>query len=410
MWRYGIVILSVGTLLLAGCEEKKAPVPPVVEHKILSEAATDIEILDSIAKTVEKGAAFLVSKQQPDGSFGSMPQQAVGITGLAVTALANCSKELREKYKDAIDKGCKFLLSRQQSDGSILDPEQGFAVYKTSVSIMALCSADRTGYADWIKKAQDYIVRSQYWSGIVASDVKYGGWGYNEKEQKPAADLSNTQFALEASEAYGLLKDNPVWERAVKFVSRSQQWTETNDLAGKIEKVKIGNDGGFIYGPADTRALKKEDLPKDEEGNTIFTSYASMTYAGFKSLLYANVKRTDPRVQAAWRWICANYTLDENRGMGTRQEPATTKQGLYYFYRAFGRALLAWGERTITDTNNVKHDWCKELAAKIASLQRPDGSWVNEADKWFEGLPELVISYALDALNMARLQVEKEKK
>jgi squalene-hopene/tetraprenyl-beta-curcumene cyclase len=404
MWRYGIVILAVGTLLLAGCEEKKAPVVP---PKPVAEATGDEEILDSIAKTVEKGAAFLISKQQPDGSFGSMPEQAVGITGLAVSALANCSKELREKHKTAIEKGCKFLLSKQQPDGSILDPGQGLVVYKTSVSILALCSADRTAYADWIKKAQDYVVRSQYWSGIDASDVKFGGWGYNEKEQKPDADLSNTQLALEALESSGLPKDHPAWERAVKFVSRSQNWTETNDV--KVEKVKILNDGGFTYGPAKTRAQAKENLLKDEEGNVIFPSYASMTYAGFKSLLYANVNRNDSRVQAAWRWICQNYTLDENRGMGSRQQPATTKQGLYYFYRAFGKALLTWGERTIVDTNNVKHDWCEELSAKLASLQRADGSWINEADRWFESLPELVTSYSLDALNMARLQVEKSK-
>jgi squalene-hopene/tetraprenyl-beta-curcumene cyclase len=407
MWRYGSVLAVVALLVVVGCKEKKgSPVPP----SPVTEAASDEEILDSIAKTVGKGAAFLVSEQQPDGSFGSMPQQTVGITGLAVTALANCSKELREKYKDAIDKGCKFLVSRQQPDGSILDLGQGLAVYKTSVSIMALCSADRTAYAEWIKKAQDYVVRSQYWSGINASDIKYGGWGYNEKEQKPAADLSNTQFALEALESSGLPKDHPAWEKAVTFTRRSQQSTETNDLAGKIKGVKIGNDGGFIYGPADTRALKKEDLPKDEEGNITFTSYASMTYAGFKSLLYANVSRTDSRVQAAWGWIQKNYTLDENSGMGSRQQPATTRQGLYYFYRAFGRALLAWGERVIIDTNNVKHDWCKELAAKLASLQRPDGSWVNEADRWYESLPELVTSYAVDALNTARLQVEKTAK
>jgi len=174
--------------------------------------------------------------------------------------------------------------------------------------------------------------------------------------------------------------------------------------------VKIGNDGGFIYGPADTRALKKEDLPKDEEGNIIFTSYASMTYAGFKSLLYANISRTDPRVQAAWQWIRGNYGLDENYGMGTRQEPATTKQGLYYFYRAFGKALLAWGERLIVDTKGVKHDWCKELAAKLDSLQRPDGSWINKADRWGESIPELATSFALDALNTAKMQVEKTAK
>ena len=62
-------------------------------------------------------------------------------------------------------------------------------------------------------------------------------------------------------------------------------------------------------------------------------AYGSMTYAGFKSYLYADLKPDDPRVSAAYDWIRANYTLDENPGMGGN--------GLYYYYHTFAKALDA---------------------------------------------------------------------
>ncbi|MFH1421518.1 MAG: prenyltransferase/squalene oxidase repeat-containing protein [Planctomycetota bacterium] len=412
MWRYVLIVVSVLVVMASfGCEGKKESLPTTNTGKISPAkpeptADADKELLKTIKNTVTKGVEFLISKQQKDGSFGPS-EHAVGITGLVISAIANCDNELREKYKNEISIGCKFLISKQQADGSIFDQNQGLIVYKTSVSIMALCNADKKTYADTIKKAVNYVVKSQYWSDIDASDVKYGGWGYDDKKNTPRADLSNTQFALEALNSYNLPKDDSVWEKSTKFIGRCQQWTETNDI--KIPGVKILNDGGFTYGPADTRAQSKEKQIKDEEGNIIFPSYASMTYAGFKSLLYANVKKSDSRVQAAWRWIREHYTLEENYGMGSRQEPASSQQGLYYFYRSFGKALLIWGERCIIDTNNVKHDWCKELVDKLISLQKADGLWINEADRWFESMPELVTSYALDALNSARLQVENQK-
>ena len=58
-----------------------------------------------------------------------------------------------------------------------------------------------------------------------------------------------------------------------------------------------------------------------------------MTYAGFKSLIYAGLTENDPRVKAAREWIEKNYTVEENPGQG--------EAGLYYYYHAFAAALNA---------------------------------------------------------------------
>ena len=122
-----------------------------------------------------------------------------------------------------------------------------------------------------------------------------------------------------------------------------------------------------------------------------------MTYAGFKSMLYADVDRDDVRVRRAWDWIRRHYTLDRNPNMPHAQ----SEQGLYYYYHVFARALHAWGEPAVTDTHGVPHRWREELCEKLISLQRSDGSWMNEQDRWYEGNPHLVTAYAILAMQTA---------
>jgi squalene-hopene/tetraprenyl-beta-curcumene cyclase len=80
---------------------------------------------------------------------------------------------------------------------------------------------------------------------------------------------------------------------------------------------------------------------------------------------------------------------------------AQCKEGLYYYYHVFAKALRAWGEPTLTDADGMTHDWRAELCGRLVELQNPDGSWVNEADRWYESNPALVTSYALLAMQAA---------
>ena len=120
-----------------------------------------------------------------------------------------------------------------------------------------------------------------------------------------------------------------------------------------------------------------------------------MTAAGLLSLLFAGVDKTDPRVQAAYKWMTANYTLDLNPG-------TSKKHGLYYFYNAFAKVMAAYGEDTFTDGKGQKHNWRNELVAKLLSLQKPDGSWANtESNAWWEDRPQLVTAWSVIAIEHA---------
>ncbi len=120
-----------------------------------------------------------------------------------------------------------------------------------------------------------------------------------------------------------------------------------------------------------------------------------MTYAGLKSMIHAGLKPDDPRVAAATTWIRKFYTLDENPGMA--------QSGLFYYYHTFAKALSVMGTDEIEDADGVKHDWRKELAAHLFERQKENGSWLNPAERWYEGDPNLVTAYALLALKYCTL-------
>jgi squalene-hopene/tetraprenyl-beta-curcumene cyclase len=105
-------------------------------------------------------------------------------------------------------------------------------------------------------------------------------------------------------------------------------------------------------------------------------------------------------VRAAWEWISKNWTLDENPGMAA-SGPDTAQQGLYYYYHTLARALNEYDQPQITDAQGKSHDWRLELIDKLASLQKPDGSWAGDK-RWMEDNPVLATAYAVLALQEAQ--------
>jgi squalene-hopene/tetraprenyl-beta-curcumene cyclase len=94
--------------------------------------------------------------------------------------------------------------------------------------------------------------------------------------------------------------------------------------------------------------------------------------------------------------------------MAAPRDPLSGQQGLYYYYHTMAKALSIYGESIITDEKGARHDWARELAARLVRLQKPQGCWVNEADRWMEGIPELDTSYALVALTICKEGIEKQ--
>ena len=349
----------------------------------------DVSLLNEANHAIEIGCRWLCQAQLPDGSWCQYP----GITGLAVAALAHSRLPKHGPQSPHVRKGVAYILKCVKPDGSICDKD--LKSYNTSICVLALLATRDPKHHDVIRRARRFLMASQLdeESGCNAAHPHYGGIGYG-KHERP--DLSNLQWALEAlrlsefverDRAAALVHDPALpkvteqeaaglcYERAIKFLERCQNRKESNDQAW------AGTDGGFVYRPGESKAGEMR-------------SYGSMTYAGLKSFIHAKLERDDPRVLAAYDWIRRHYTVDENPGMGAR--------GLYYSYHTMAKALHVFGGETLIDAAGQKHRWRDELMAKLVSLQKGEGYWVNENGRWWENVKELATSYCLLALEILR--------
>jgi len=324
-----------------------------------------------IKTSIDKGLRYLKDHQEKNGSYENYP----GITALVATAYMKSPRKYAENDGIYIREAIKYLLNLVKPDGGIYDEDM--PNYNTSLAILALSETKNPAYKTIIQNGQKLVMSLQLddSSGYPVTDKMYGGIGYGG-DLRP--DMSNLKFSLQALKESGVPNNADVWAKAVKFIDRCQNRTESND------QPTAGDDGGFIYRPGYSMA------GDDQQGKP--KSYGSMTYAGVLSFIYANVDKNDPRVQDAVKWIKSNYTLDENPNMGA--------QGLFYYYHTMAKAMKAYGEPVITDSNGVQHNWYAELAKKIMKLQKPDGSWVNTEDRWMESRPILATAYAILALSI----------
>jgi squalene-hopene/tetraprenyl-beta-curcumene cyclase len=340
-------------------------------------------------KAVARGAQFLLT-QVIDGGWGFSGHRDAGITAMVLGGLLAVPEPRPPEVQKAAQTALDWLLSLQHEDGSIHEGQ--LANYVTSACVQALAKSGRPKDLAAIAKARDFLkaLQADEADGYSPGDRFYGGVGYGDDE-KP--DLSNMQHALEALRTAGVPTSDPVFQRAIVFLQRCQNRSESNDLVlvrdGKT--FTSGNDGGAIYAPADSKAGFVE-LP---DGKRVPRSYGSMSYALLKCYLFAGLSKDDPRVQAVWKWVRENYTLDVNPGFQASDDPAASYQGLFYYFNTMAKALDLFGEERITDAAGQTHEWRGELCGRLLAMQRQDGSWINaNAARWFEGNPALATAYA----------------
>ena len=356
---------------------------PVWAQEVARPDGVDAETYKEV---VSKGVTYLLEKgQAEDGSFSKGLSTAV--TSMAATVLM---KHGLPAEHPKVAKAILFILNNVQEDGGIYTPDTFLKNYETSLAILCLVEANKDGvYDKIIQRAADYV-RTIQWDGAEGHERVsgfYGGWGYGS-HQRP--DLSNSQYAIEALIAAGVDVKSVEMQKAMVFLSRGQNLPSADNTMEFAARVQKGDDdyGSMIYTPANNGETKV--VPAENEAGGL-RGYASMTYAGLKSFLYAGLDKEDLRVQAAMDWIRRHYSLETNPGLGA--------QGLFYYYHVFAKALHVVGEPTITDSDGTVHNWRAELVQELAKRQKPDGSWTNiEHDRWYEGDNNLVTCYALLAL------------
>ena len=384
----------------------RAPAPEPVLRIALRADAVPVpeEAYQRARKSIELGLKFLAARQTKRGTWFEQqdveptdmePRKraaSVAVTAMALKAFAQAG-ELGET--------ASRMRARNAIDAVLADAKAMEAVEKGGVGNYVMSSVASglaaVGDAD-AKVASQRAIRwmtDNQWDeveGVDSTKDWYGGAGYGNGKRP---DLSNTQMMLDAMHDAGVSSDDPAVQRALAFVARTQNRKATNPAAWAQAG---GGDGGFVYSPANGgESMASEAAGEGRYGEKMTTkslrSYGSMTYAGFKSMLYAGLSKDDPRVKDALGWIAQHFTFDENPGLG--------QQGYFYYAHAMARALHASRMQNIVDAKSASHAWREELIAALAARQREDGSWKNTVERWEEANEELATIYAVLALEEA---------
>jgi squalene-hopene/tetraprenyl-beta-curcumene cyclase len=363
---------------------KRAPVPVALGH--------DESLRHEVQRAIDRGIAWLLANQNSNGWWTTPDHPAV--TALPLIALnGEPSGRFLQQPTPQVRRGYAHLLASAKPDGGIY--ATNMANYNTSLALLALVSANRPEYDAVARKARAFIVGTQVDFGEKGRlDTPFdGGVGYGNKYSH--SDLNNTLMALEAlHHSRRLVADSKAtdakdldWQAAIRFLQHCQ------NLPGSNPEPWASGDpahkGGFIYYPGHSMA---GGVTNSQTGRVALRSYGSASYAGLLSYIYADLKRDDTRVTAVLDWLRANYTLEENPGMGP--------QGLYYYLHLLTKGLSAAQVRELELKDGRKADWRRDVALRLMNLQKRDGCWENENARWWEKETALTTSYALISLEI----------
>lgn len=372
-----VQLLFAGMTCVLGAEnnaQSRADVAAVKSQAIPSS--------DDVNKAVNRGLDWLVSIQKEDGSWSNS-----GFPALTALPLQAFIASDHPRKKEVIAKAMKYILSCVQKDGgiyrkSLFPGRGGLGTFNTAICMTAIHMLGDPANVKIIQNARKFVASSQ----LAGDSSDNGGFGYN-KGWFTSADMMNTSYAVEAmrvTEKVEDLRTNAAqrvdlkWDGVVKFLGRVQN------------KEEAGNEdaGGFFYKPGKSMA----GTTNTPDGKVVLRSYGTMTYVGLLSMVYANLTKEDGRVRSALDWAMKHWSLEENPGLG--------REGMYFFYHVLTRGLTACGVDKITLKDGSSLEWKPQVAQKILSLQRANGSWLNEKGRYWEADPVLVTSYSLISLEL----------
>ncbi|MBR2694287.1 MAG: terpene cyclase/mutase family protein [Thermoguttaceae bacterium] len=371
-------ILSVGAPLLGGDGGEV-----VVSGEPTPEARAAWE--NTRLEMTAFGAEYLRRNQEENGGWTT--EKGIGTSVVVLLGLLRAGYPMEDP---AVERGLDYVLRAVQADGGIYTPGGHIPVYESCLALSCFAYAKSrfgTDRFDAILENGEAFVRGQQYSeenGTSPDDKAYGGLGYGKKSRP---DLSNTQFFVDTLRDLGADFNDEAIQRAVTFVERCQNYPSGDE--NETAPIDEDDAGGFFY------TCMANENPAGQETDGGLRSYGSITYAGLKSLIYAGLTESDPRVEAAVGWIRKNYSTTKNPGLGLR--------GLYYYYHTMSRTMDVLGGEYFADDAGVSHFWKGELIEVFSRRQRPDGSWANSNPMWFESDPNLVTGYALIVLSYCAL-------
>jgi hypothetical protein len=306
---------------------------------------------------VERGLAFLFSRQEADGAWRSRAYAELAsgraLTPFVLEALAAFPDDRLAARRRDIDRALDAIL---RDAGAPTE----YPNYSRALAVLALARFRPPGWEDAAKRFAAELLSRQIRRS--AGDPIDGSWDLGAPVvTRP--DLSVTAFALEALAAVRAL-DPPTRDAALRFVARCR-----------------ASDGGYFFTSDPVQAPFQNKAGRDEETGS-YRAYATATADAVRCLRAAGVPDDDPRIAGALAWLRLNPSLDYAAGVPL-DIPERTAEGLRFY---------SWNVRRRVEGA------VPGLRAKVVSLQLADGSWRNEVGIMKEDDPIVATGLALPAL------------
>jgi hypothetical protein len=353
LFRGGLGLLGAAGASLAGPGD--APDP---EAKLPDGSASRDMINDQTDKAIERGLAFLSSRQHGDGSFGTNGYSGnVAVTSLAGLAfMAGGHQPNRGRYGREVTRALRFILTQENRDGGhpgfLHNPNasphgpmygHGFAaLFLAEASGMIHDKELREEVHKKLKAAVDLILKSQN---------REGGWRYMPNSAD--ADLSVTIcqiMALRAARNAGVAVERSKVDACVKYVMGCR------NADGSFRYMKnVGFGGGGLQGFARTAA-----------------GVCALNSAGYyRNTDTAAIKNDEERRRA-------EQAVEGIRGglrflLRAKPNGGFHRPDMHYFYGHYYAVQAMW-----TAGGDFWKEWYPAIRDELLGLQNADGSWIDQ--------------------------------
>ncbi len=284
-----------------------------------------VELAAPAQGSIEKGLAFLATRQADDGAFSTNGYgRNVAVCALAGMAwLSGGSTPDRGPYGEQVSRVTDFLLEHTEESGfiSVDGAASHGPMYGHGFATLFLAEvygmSPRDDLRDKLARAVDLIVRTQN---------EEGGWRYQPR--RADADISVTicqVMALRAARNAGLRVPNETVDRCVDYVKRSQN-----------------PDGGFRY----MLAGGDSQFPRSAAG--VVALYSAGIYEG-------------PEIERGLAYLDQFVPRDN-----------VANQDVHFFYGQYYAVQAMWqagGKRW--------ERWYPAVRTTLMARQQPDGSWAD---------------------------------
>lgn len=218
-WVCGLVLAALALPLCAGEAEEQGAVPFMEDEAALLRTLQEKSPRD---QAIAKGVAFLLTQQNPDGSFGASLKNA--LTGLSIMALMAAGHTPDDPlHGPAIRRGLNFVLSQMRDDG-YLGHSDGSNMYGHGICTLMLTEAAgmtrdevlERRLLEGCKRTVKLILEAQ---SVKKAPNMQGGWRYHPTSGDSDLSLTGWQtMALRSAKNIGLNVPHAAIEAAIQYI------------------------------------------------------------------------------------------------------------------------------------------------------------------------------------------------